>query len=254
MALIAKAALEAICDSISAQRVEGLKEFDNAGILATSFTLGASNNVTRCIGLGDAEQEADLIPASRVNLDMARARQAIDGLAYPLMKAIAVHGAKYNYLGIGALLVFRATRVDYNFNQMHHAALGIYITPAAVWPPVQSDMGVFDSTGAATGTFTDGTAIDTSLYSGGDLVMENTTPAMGAINGTYTITLTKFDGTSEAKVLVSGGLAFGATMDIGVHGTDRYVDVTNITVTGSANLDQVTIKSEVDRPIGAAQL
>jgi hypothetical protein len=249
MSIIAKADLEAICDSISQQRVEGLKEFDNTGVLATSFTLGASNNVTRAIGLGDAEQEEALIGPARAALDMARARQAIDGLAMPLMKGLTQHGAANGYYGLGALLVYRATRVDFNFNQMYHAAMGVYLIPAAVWPPVQTDMGVFESTGATTGTFTDGTAIDETLYSGGDLVFENTTVAMGAINGTYTFTLTKFDGTSEAKVVPAAGLAFGATLAIGVPGTDRYIDVTNITVTGSANLDQITVKSVVDRVI-----
>jgi len=260
MALLAQADFEAMSDSVAAQIVEGLKEFDNDGSLGGSYTLGALANVTRAVGLGDAEQEASLIGPARASFNASKAYPLLYLPPRSLIVALAVHARSYNLNGVDGYLTSVGTRVAPEFNDAHFAAYGTYLSPANVWPPVidtGDGLGKFVADGLGAGLFTDGVAIDATLYGGGQLyaeiIVDGTAPTVA--NWIFDITLTKADGSSETKVVTfPPGSTVGTQIDVGVHPADRYVDVTLIAMNAGdpgamLNNDEIRIYSEPDRVI-----
>ncbi len=249
MSQISNVNLLALIDSVAAQVIEGLKEFDNTGALATSFTLGALNNRNRVVALGDAEQEGDLINQSIASFNSSKAYPLLYTASQSLIQALNVHLNKFQVTGINGALTASGDRAAPEFNDAHLASTGIYLSPSNVFPPETADMGVFTTSGVGAGAFVDGDAIDTDLYAGADLEIKNTGPGALAGATSYDVTCVLFDGTTEIKTVAANALAQLATVAIGIPGTNRYVDVTTITVTGGQATDEITVISVLDRAV-----
>jgi len=258
MSLIAQGDLQNLIDSMAQQVIEALAKFDNDGSLANSMTLGAKNNQDRCVALGDAEQEADLIQSAINAFNYSKAYPLLYDRSKTLINALNVHIRKYNLEGINGYLGSAGFRAAPEFTDIHLASVGTYLTPANVWPPLSPTndapygMAKFVGSGPGAGTFNAGNVIDSTKYGGGNLVIENT--GVGALSGTvdFDIDLVKADGTTETKNVVADSLAIGATLPIGTPGTDQYVEVTDIRMNNGAANDTITVKTTADRDISGS--
>lgn len=110
-------------------------------------------------------------------------------------------------------------------------------------------MGSFAVTGSGAGTYTDGAAIDSTLY-GGARIEGRTTSLIGAAGITATVSVTYFDTTTGTKTLtIPATTADATTIAIG-SAADRVVNVTGITITGGTSGDAFKVRSVVPRTPG----
>lgn len=247
MSLIAIADLLNILDSFAAQVLEGQNEFDADGVAAGTFTHGALQNQTRCVGLGDAEQEADLIQGSRDALALSKQYPVLYDRCKPLLQRLNSHVNKYHD-AIEGYLLDQDERMHFELRQIYFACFGYTPNPLTVFSPVVSDLGSFVSAGGAAGVFTDGDAIDTDKYAPASLEIKNTGAAPIAAGPTFSVTCVKPDGTTEVKAVnIAAPLPVGNVLPIGVTGTDIYTDVTDITCVAGVLNDTVTVQSILER-------
>lgn len=125
---------------------------------------------------------------------------------------------------------------------------GFPINPLSVWPPIATQLGTYAATGAATGTFTDGDAVNTDVYGPADIEAE-VTVQIGAANLVLAITGTDQDGASATgSVTIPNGSVVGTKVAVTptTAGT-RFTDVTAITNSNGTNLDAVKIQTKEDR-------
>jgi len=203
-------------------------------------------NRNRVLALDDYEQESDLLAAFQVVYEQLEADVSGPNHFQNAIRALN------NHLGnINTFAVANAARVAPQLKSIYEAVIGVALSAEATFSPVVDPMGAFLASGAGAGTFTPGTDIDNTNYYASNLVLYVSVPAgTGANLGTYTVSCTKWDGTSEDKAVAVAGLsAQGTEFDIGIHGTDMYIGVTNIILVGGQNLDEVKVKSELERVI-----
>jgi len=235
-----------LADSIAAQASllsTAMGDGSSPGSPTTSGD-GAVKNTQRIIALGNTYADAieDLLGPFRDQVNQVISMPSAYDRFTASLKALNIHVA-----GINTFLTAQVERVSPDFKTAFEV-LGLGALSAAnTFSPYLSDMGVFTCTGSGAGSFVDGSAVDTDNYYAANLIMEFTTKG-GATGKTVTVTLTKWDGTSEDKVIVwTGAESAGAVQDIGTHGSDMYTDVTNMSIAGGDNLDVFTIKSELER-------
>ena len=89
-------------------------------------------------------------------------------------------------------------------------------------------------------------AVDTE-GNAGVLVGNETGGTIGAASITVTVVGTTASGSSITKTgTITNGSEVGAKFDVGI-GTDRYVDVTSVTITGGTTGDAFQIQTKLDR-------
>lgn len=139
-------------------------------------------------------------------------------------------------------------RIAYGFAIIARA-IGLYIAPELVYPPVTS-MGTFVASGEGAGTFTDASAIDLDLYGAADLEVYIT--AKGGTSVTLTATITGLDENGSVITGTATVVAADVGDSIAVVPADagrRFADVTDVTIKGGAAGDAFTVRSKVDRSI-----
>lgn len=122
------------------------------------------------------------------------------------------------------------------------------IPPTLVFPATETSLASIAVTGAAAGTFSAGTAIDTTKYASQELWLKNT--AGGATGGTatsFTVTYKDINNTTQTVTkALSGSLASGAYLDLGVIGQS----VSNIVVnSGGVAADAIAVVAKLLRTI-----
>lgn len=244
MTTIAVADFLLLADSIAKQEII-LDAAMGTGIEADTMSIGGQNNLTKVLALNDAEQELDLLPGFE-----AASRKAKTSPSGILLFNEGCVALNKHTDGVDAYLTTKAERVAPEFKTVFEMVTGFTLSPANTFSPVVDPIATFDVTGAGTGTFTPGAPIDDTKYYAANLILYVSGGATGAAQGTYTITLTKWDGASESKdVVVPGSTAENTEFDVGTHPGDIYKDVTLISVALGTNGDQVKIKSELERAV-----
>ena len=117
-----------------------------------------------------------------------------------------------------------------------------------VFPPV-TNLGSFAVTGAGAGTFTDGQAVDTSVYGGAQIELEVTGNPVGAANIDVTVACVLADATTVNKVgTIVAASPVGTKVALGV-GSDRVVNITGVTIALGTNGDAFRVQTKEDRTI-----
>lgn len=130
-------------------------------------------------------------------------------------------------------------------------AAGIDVTPSIVFPPV-TVLGTVALTGKDEGTFTDGVAVDTTLYGGGDIEAE-ATHAIGAVND-LDITVTGYDENGERQTWEGSFTkedVLGTKVDLVNDCNARCVDVINIEFDDGNADDAFKVQTKLDRIVAA---
>lgn len=145
-------------------------------------------------------------------------------------------------------LTTRALKAHYNFNTLHYQVFGSYLTAANVFSP-NVVTGRVDRAGG-NWTYTDGSALDTTLYAPAQLELYVPTGyTIGGVDCVVTVTCTTAAGGSESKVAtMPAGSVAGAVVAIGTSG-NVYVQTSNATVTGGTDGDRVGIRTKLLRDI-----
>ncbi len=244
MAELALSPLLTLLDSV-AKQVEVCAGAFGTGSEAGTVSLGAANNVATLQAIADVQVQADLSAVVRQRaVLMTTTLAALMLYGPPLQRALDRHyGTTYGSLG--RFLEAQDARV--------HPALrtiGFQIDPLrAFCPTVVDPVATFVLSGPGAGTFTAGTAIDTTQYGKARMVLETET-LIGASTLTVSCAMRKENGTQETKVVtVPSGTASGTTFSIGSAGVDLYVACVGLTVAGGTAADAVTVKSQIERVV-----
>jgi hypothetical protein len=243
--VLSAANLLTVLDSVA----KGVSLFEAAeGVLgseANTVGKGAANNLATLTALNDAAVQADLVSTFQ-----ARATLVLAGSLYRGLRGASLQRALDQHYGsaggsLNAFLTTQGTRVHPNLRK-----IGMQIDATNAFTPTEVDLvASFAVSGSGAGTYTPGTSVETTLYGKANLVVRTTT-GIGVAAIAATVTLRKMDGTTEAKVVnIPGGTLIGVDVAIGVAGTDMYIGVTNITITGGTNGDGFKVVALVERAI-----
>lgn len=143
---------------------------------------------------------------------------------------------------VNAWLTADGTRVHPDFK----AACNPGISAVNTFPPL-TVMGTYEVTGSGKGTFTDGAAVDPTQHGGAQLELEVVDGAIGGESIIVTVVGTTASGSALTKTgTITDGAEVGAKFDVGL-GTDRYVNVTSVTITGGTVGDKFKIQTKPDR-------
>jgi len=243
MATITIANFKLVTDSIGWQRdAAHVGLGDGSGSSSASY--GALTNLNRIRDLGDVEQEKALLAYADTVYGQAQTATRLT-IWERLVRALGVHVS-----GINAFLTAQGERVCPQFKEVFEAVIGAALSPRNTFTPLVDPMATFDVTGSGAGTFTDGSAIDKTKYADAHLKLKTTT-AIGAAQIVAKVFMTLWDGSSGTKdVTIPASTGSDVEFDVGGPG-DKYVDVTNITITGGTSGEQFKILAPLERTIAA---
>ena len=241
MALLTDAELLDYIDTLAQAYTDRAVEAGD-GTVTLKSSKALANLQATVLAYGDVQKEVDLLPSVRNAKTAALGAAVQAGKDLVAMQALDVHLG-----GIVAALTARALRATPNFRDAYLAATGVKMAAVTVLSPVVDPIADFDVTGSGTGTFIHGTAIDTTQYAAAHLQLKVVDNATGAALGTYHLTCVKQDGTTTVVDVAVAGLTPQNTLfDVGLV-TDRFTDVTLITITGGQNNDDVKVLSVLER-------
>ena len=254
--LLTKSAAEAIFDSIAKQYQLMLAGVGTDAVEADTYAKGADNfRADIAAAIGSNMWLADLADAATAYSAAAQMSGAFLAGAGDVMRAIEQHVRKRHpaYQNINDWLSDKGIKVH-----PYCKAILPTIATTNVWPLTLettdttndegnevASPGHYAVTGAGTGTFTAGTALNTALYGDG-LIKAVCTHAIGA--GTdlvVTITGKDVDGTTvTATVTITAGSASATEFDVA---STRFASITATTHTNGTALDAWTYIFRDDR-------
>jgi len=223
---------------------------------------GASDNVFSGAGALDAyilatadiDVVADLLSAAR-DLDESHPVPANSSLLANAGFASMITALNAHFVRYGAVAGLDAHLTALNLSTPTLRAHGYFrrflgtVSARNSFIEVDQVLATFAATGAATGTFTDVSAISAASYAGAKLVVKN----QGAVTtgATLTVTAKKLDLTTVplTATIATGTDDFETDLSIT---TKLYIDVTNITIAGATNGNIYEIVAKTDRDISAA--
>jgi hypothetical protein len=215
-----------------------------------SMAKQASDLAAALTSAGFANNRATILAESDLVVDGALgAAFGVDPtLNLTAMYAARLAALKANLGDLSAYLLANDSRVHRNINTLLSAG----IKPTGIWPAPMTGankLGNYAATGATTGTFTDGAAVDTTKY-GKAWLQLHVTHAIGA-SLVATIIGTKLDGSAQSVPVTLTGHIIGDLVAVGTLGSsaDHFKDVTNVTITGGTALDAFEIESVEERTI-----
>lgn len=241
MALLSDAELLDVLDTLAQAQVDVLAEIGD-GIVANKSSKAAANWLTTVLAFTDSQKVLDLTQGAKSDADQVKGIAVAPRVLTQNILALEKHLA-----GIEAALVSRALRGAPAFKDLYESVTGRTLRNTVTFSPVVANMGTFLASGAGAGTYTDGSAVDSTKYAAAHLKLRVITGPTGAALGTYSVTCVKEDGTSEVKAIaVAGASPLNTLFDVGVV-ADRYKNVTTITLAGGQAGDNVRIESELER-------
>lgn len=238
---------------------------DTLGDGTMDYTVGAAGAIVKGLvtATGDPAVIEDLQKAANSTaLNLLADPHGYDRMA-PILKNLSAHVngiSPYieSFTGVDA---FRACP---EFNEIHRACLGVFITNLDVFSdaigeydgdddPIGDGMGSFLVSGPGAGAFSDGLAIDDAKYAPGHLKVECMS-IIGASSITATLTLIDVDGEEQEEVVViTNGSLEGAQFDVGI-ATDKYYDLDDISITGGTAADKFRVILERERELPAIEI
>ena len=207
-----------LADSIACQ-AQMLAVKLGTGVEADSASLGAENNIGRIMALVNPDEVQDLLKGFREQLKKVLTTPVAYDRFCESIRALNIHVG-----GINAYLTTEVSRVASEFKTAVEM-LGIeHLSGANAFSPIISSMDTITITGANAATFVHVASIDPDEYYAACLNLKKTTAAGGADPITITLTMTKFDGTTENKaVAVNASDAINTETAIGTHTGDKYL-------------------------------
>lgn len=239
MATLPIATFQTLTDSIAAQ-YKALRDAFGATGTAGTAQYGADQNRTRIAALNDVQQTIDLMVTANLAVDTLDRTKWLPGLFSGIINALRNHvGGNFD-----TYMAANDARVAPEFRDVAPAG---WVATANVFPPVVDPIASYTVTGATTGTFTAGSAIDTTQY--GKAAFEvAVTSNIGAGTVTATLTLTQADGSSTTRVVtITSGATAGSAFAVG-SGSDRFVNCTAIAITGGTS-GAFKVRSKLERTI-----
>jgi hypothetical protein len=237
-----------LADSIAAQSQELAKKM-GTGVEADTASLGAVNNYERIaiLGAGSEDIMIDLLGSFVKQLNHV----ITNPNAYDSFRD-SIAALKKHVNGVSTFLIAQDERIAPEFKTAIEL-MGIETLKAEnTFSPVVDPMGSLVVDGADSAVWTPGTDIDSGNYYAANLVLEKTSIAGAADAITVTLTCTKWDDTTEDKVVnVDASDAAGTKDDIGIHGTDMYKSVvlkSIVCVVGSIG-ESWKVISELERTV-----
>lgn len=241
MAQLTDAELLDALDTLAQAYVDVLAEIGD-GTVTNKSSKAAENWLTTVLAFTDAQKVLDLTQGAKSDADQTKGIAVAPRVLNQNIVALDKHLG-----GIETALVARGLRGAPAFKDLYEAVTGRTLRNTVTFSPVVDPLATFDVLSATTGTYTDGSAIDSTKYAAAHLQLYVVLGGPTASTATYTVTCVKEDNTSESKaVVVPTGTVNGTAFDVGAT-TDRYKNVTNITVTGGTAGDQVKVRSVLER-------
>ena len=216
------------------------KGVEDTPACAAAYAAAVRNTLTAFAEPDEADITVDLLPAAIALVTAVERESEVSSLCAGLNSAIISHlGQDLNtWLGAGAL------RVHHLFRRGGNTA----IQPANVFPPA-TILGSMAVTGSGAGTFTDGQAVNTSLYGGAQIELEVTGNPIGAADIVATVACVLAGGTTENRSgTIPNGSSVGFKLALG-SAADRIVNITGITFTGGTNGDAFRAQTIEDRSL-----
>lgn len=217
------------------------------GTVNGTVSKAAASNRDVLAALDDQTVQNDLTP-----IFARRAALVLAATLYPTLQGSMINRSldvHYGNAGLGTLnayLFSQDSRVHPNLRK-----IGMQLDARNVFMPTVLDpVATYEGTASAgSGLFAIGSDIDTNTY--GPAKMEVVVDVMGNSQRNLSLTMKKFDGTTEARAVnIPANAAPGTVFPIGA-GSDRYIGVTNITTTngGGTAADRLHVRSIVERAL-----
>lgn len=230
----------------------------NAPTIAT-VTAGITNLQTRVAGLNDIAQESALSTQTLTSTTSAIAfltfsANTFYNLYAQLMNALEAHvSGVSSFISTNTLMVHPEFAAAFNYYATNAATLGLSnksvtkVPTSVIFVPAEVTLGTIAEIGAAAGTFTVGSTVDTTKYSAGQaLYVKNTGAGALTAGASITITYKDVNNATQTANYTSTALAAGATAALSVNGQA----VTNIVVnSGGTNGNQIAVVAEPTRTI-----
>lgn len=260
MALIGNSDLQSILDKLARFASEAVGDPDFVAGFNAGFEV-ASNNVfsgsgaisTLVLGLGDLDQEADLLPAAR-DLNENHPTPPTGFLISvkeisAMLTALDTHCKRYGYKGLDdRLSTLNASSPTLRAHGFFRRYLG-KITAGNSFIPTDMALAQIIATGAAAGTYSHLATIDKSSYGGAQLVVKNV-GTLGSTTG-VTVTAKKADGTTASLTASISTLTDGHETNLS-DVAKIYYDVAGITISGATATNHINVVAKTDRDISAA--
>ncbi len=192
---------------------------------ASSIVTGQSSTLGKLSNISDIPSEVTVGPQLEADTNAVIAMVSVPNDTIYSLFARTLNHLDMDVNGLASYLTTNLILVHPEFanafNYMVGLRLRVPITtigPGSVFTPTQVNLGSIAVTGAAAGTFTAGTALNTSLYAPQQLYLQNTgTATTGGTATSFTVTYTNAAGTTGQTVTqaLSGTLAAGAYLALG---------------------------------------
>ncbi len=242
MGLLSIEKFKQMADSVAKQH-EILENAVGDADTNNTVVYGIDQNLQRIMGLNDYD------PMNALLKNAGEAKI----LAHPLNLARSynselVKGLDKHLAGLDDWLSDNDVRVHPLTREVVESC-GINISSANVFPPaINTSIGLGRLSRGTPDIFTDGEAINANLYGKANLYAEITAVGGSSVSWTVSVACKKINGDIEGKQVTFSSAALNAVSDIGLHDTDMYVDVVDIsTVSGGNAGDELSVYSEEER-------
>lgn len=197
----------------------------------------ARNAVTALVEPDEAQLTVDLLPAAMALVERAERESDVSSMFAGFNAALVGHLG----VNLNTWLQAEGLRVSHWWRRGGN----VTISPVNVFPPVTT-LGSFAVTGSGAGTFTDGQAVDTTLYGGAQIELEVTGNPIGETAIDVAVTCVTATGqnvqrTGQIPAQAAAGLKLALE-----DATDRIVNITAITITGGTNGDAFRVQTMED--------
>jgi hypothetical protein len=243
----------AFSDSLGVQ-LDRLKTALGTGSQGGSVSKAAKTNLARIqtavapTGGNDAQVGADMLDKSIAHLanvtsGSAKCYELLRGDYDNLKDHIRQRGGTNNTFDLQADVNGGTDRYSPSFAELARGLSGTLLA-VNVYPPVTS-LGTYAVSGAGAGVYTDGSAIDTTLYGGADIEAEATT---AATNIAITAVGIDVDGAETNCTGTLNGV-LGTKVNLTAANGKKIVNIkpASVTITGGAAAEAFKIQSKVDR-------
>lgn len=216
------------------------KGVEDTPATAAAHAAAARNTLTALADPDEADITVDLLPAAIALVTAVERESEVASLSAGFNSAVISHLAQ----DLNTWLTTGALRVHHLFRRGGNTT----ILPVNVFPPA-TILGSMAVTGSGAGTFTDGQAVDTTLYGGAQIELEVTGNPIGAADIVATVAVVLAGGaTDTVSGTIPNGSIVGATVALGAT-SDRIINVTGVTFTGGTNGDAFRIQTIEDRAL-----
>lgn len=238
--------LQSITDSIAAGYSSLDGSFGSSAGESNTAALGAINNISRVLAIGDIDIINDLDDAAKNNFDTLIGISSRTRFYKSWCRAINNHIYHATKKSINNYLSSENCQLAPEFALIFTTEMIVTLNPENVFSSEIENMGSVTFSDSNTATFTDGDVINISLHSSQQLKVKLTTDFDS--ESTLTIFCKTSAGITEEKdVVITAGAKINDEFDVGT-AANKYYDITNITVVGGEINNSCKVYAPRKRP------